>query len=499
MGRRPITNPLEYMQMARRRWLWILVPSVLISGATIVGSRFLPKSYLSEALILIEAQKVPTDMVQPTVSNDVAQRLESIQEEILSRTQLSEIIQKYGLYRNQHLTADAEVTRMLGNISVQPIMDPSHRNAPVTAFRISFSADDPLLAQEVTADLSNLFINDNLKLRSQQALGTEAFITGQLQQADQTLHGLESQLKELKSKYMGALPEQQSANLTVLGQLQTSLQTNADALARAEQQKTYLTSLEQAVAQLGPGATPQLPTPPSQAEQDLRKAKTSLAVAKQQYTPEHPDVISLKAQVKALEAQVAAEKAATAKAAPPKSPAAASNASPLGPQGQSQIAVLNKEIEQRTKDQAAIQAKINQLQGRIDQLPDVEEQLTNLQNAYNVAKANDTVLLQKKAAAEMGAAMEQQAQGEEFRIMDPANLPQKPDSPNLLQIDGLGSAAGLMLGLGLAFLIEMRDAVVRSDLDVAYYTKMPLLAALPALPPAPAPVSAIPAPAGEAG
>ncbi|MGH9479222.1 MAG: GumC family protein [Terriglobales bacterium] len=498
MARRPTTNPAEYLQLARRRWIWILVPAIVVAGATVAGARYLPKTYRSEALILVEPQRVPTDFVTPTVSSDVALRLETIEEQILSRTQLSQLIQQYGLYRGLQLTPDQQVTRMLGDIIVVPTVDSTRPNSPITAFTITFSASDPVLAQEVTSKLSSLFISENLQARSQQAEGTEAFISGQLTQADQTLHTLEGQLKQLKSQYMGSLPEQQSANLTVLGQLQTALQTNSDALARAQQQKTYLTSLGQAVEELGPNGAP-MGTPPDPLSVELRNAKTQLAIAEQQYTPEHPDVISLVAQVKALTAQVAAEAAAK-----PKPKAGAKAPAPgLLPQDQGQVALLDKEIQQRTKDQTAIQTKIDAMQKRIEQLPEVEEKLTNLQNSYNVAKANDTVLLQKQAAAAMGAAMEQQSEGEGFRMIDPANLPLKPYSPNLLRIDTVGACGGLVLGLGLAFLMDMREGVARNELDVAYYTKMPILAALPtlpkaALPPAPLGLSGASAASGEA-
>src|SRR6185437_4644884 len=251
MARRPITNPLEYLHMARRRWIWILVPLVLVAGITAVIARKLPKTYTSTSLILVEPQKVPADFVKPTVSGDVALRLESIEEQILSRTELTKLIKKYGLYLGKGLTEDGQVTAMLSDVQVDPVMDPSHpERPPMPAFRISYSSYDPSLAQQVTGELANEFITGNLNSRAQQAVGTETFIDGALQQESQNLQTLQTQLKDLKSSYMGSLPEQQQANLTVLGQLQTQLQENADALARAQQQKTYLTSLTSAVNSL---------------------------------------------------------------------------------------------------------------------------------------------------------------------------------------------------------------------------------------------------------
>ncbi|MGH9519042.1 MAG: hypothetical protein ACRD2D_05305, partial [Terriglobales bacterium] len=338
---------------------------------------------------------------------------------------------------------------------------------------------DPTLAQEVTRDLSNLFISENLKSRAAQALGTESFIDGQVQQASLTLQTLQTQLRDLKSQYMGSLPEQQGANLQVLGQLQTVLQADADDLARAQQQKTYLTSLAEAVSNAGPAAVLAASGQLTPAEQQLTKAKSDLAIAQQMYTPEHPAVIRLQAQVAALEKQAASETAAAAAPAKPGPKAAA--APKLTPQVQSQITVLDQEIKQRLQDQKDAKAKIAAIQGRIERLPEVEEKLSNLQNAYTVAKANYTALLEKKSAAATGAAMEQQAEGEEFRLVDPANLPQKPVSPNIPRIELMGVVGALLVGVGLAFVMEMRDAVVRNEADVAFYTELPMLAALPRL------------------
>lgn len=478
MPRRPIANPAEYLNIARRRWAWIVIPALVIAAATAAAIRKLPRMYKSSALILIEPQRVPTDMVQPTVSGSVMDRLEYIQEQILSRTQLSEIIQRYGLYRNQGLTPEEQVEKMRTDIAVLPVIDPNGgARANVPAFRIQYEASDPVLTQQVTHELSTLFISENLKTRSQQAQGTEQFIGSQVQQASQTLQGLENQLKTLKSQYMGSLPQQQSANLQVLGQLQAVLQADDDSIARAQQQKSYLTSLAQAVSSMG-GQTV-VGAAPTPVELQLRQAKAALAQAEQLYTPQYPEVIRLKAEVAALTSQLPAP----AKPEKGKGKTAAAADSNLPPQLQGQVKVLDEEIAHRQKDEAATRAKITELQARVERLPEVEEKLANVQNAYDVAKANYTSLLLKQQAAQTGAAMEQQAEGEEFKIVDPANLPLKPSSPNVDQILLLGCLGGLGVGLALGYGAEMRDAVVRGELDLAYYVPAPMMAELPRLRP----------------
>jgi protein tyrosine kinase modulator len=455
-----------------------------VAALAVVVGRKLPKLYTSEALILVEPQQVPTDFVRSTVSGTVADRLEFIQEQILSRTQLSQIIAKYGLYQDKSYTPDQKVTQMLQDITVKPMVAGNSDSPKVTAFRISYQGPTPTLAQEVCRDLSQLFISENLTVRAQQAQGTETFIDGRLQEATQQLMSLEGQLKQLKSKYMGSLPEQEGPNLQVMSQLQAQLQANADNLARAQQQKTYLTSIEQAVRGGGVVA-PAAPQPPNPMETDLRNAKAALAIDEQLYTPAYPEVIKLKAQVSALTAQIAAQKKDAAKTTPSK----AKPASGLPAQDQGQIAVLNQQIQEYLAAQKKINKQIADMQTRIERLPEVEEQLSNLQNSYDVAKANYTNLLEKKAEASTGAAMEQQAEGEEFRIVDPANLPQKPSSPNFVRIDILGGLGGILLGVGVGFLMEMRDAVVRNEADLEFHTKVPILATLPLLGPAALPAA----------
>ncbi|MGH9485959.1 MAG: hypothetical protein ACRD1F_12980, partial [Terriglobales bacterium] len=311
MARRPITNPLEYLGIARRRWVWMVAPFLVIAAVTAVVARRLPKLYRSDALILVEPQKVPADFVKPTVSSNVAERLESMQEQILSRTSLSHLIKQYGLYRGSGLSIDAEVSLMLNHITVTPIGDPDARQQAITAFRIAYENPNPVLAQQITGKLAALYIADNLRARSEQSQGTEQFIDGRLAAAQQKLASLETSLRNLRLHYMGSLPEQEAANLQVMSQLQTAMGANANSLARAEQQRAYLTSLGEAVEHRGPGGALLAGAgAPTADEAALQQAQAQLAVAEQMYTPAHPDVIRLKAKVKALTAQVRAGRAA---------------------------------------------------------------------------------------------------------------------------------------------------------------------------------------------
>lgn len=245
MARRPITNPMEYLQILRRRWIWILAPAVLISVGTAGVARKLPRLYTSESLILVEQQKVPADFVKPTVSSNVASRLESLEEQILSRTQLSAIIQKFGLYGGHGLTEDEQVTQMATDIAVTPIYvgTADRMTDQVSAIKVAYQGPDPVLAQQVTRELTTLFTEENMKSRSQQAIGTEGFVDNELTQATQQLQDLENQLRVVRATYMGSLPEQQGANLQLMGQLTATLQADTESLAQLESQKKSFASM----------------------------------------------------------------------------------------------------------------------------------------------------------------------------------------------------------------------------------------------------------------
>jgi len=324
-----------------------------------------------------------------------------------------------------------------------------------------------VLVQQVTRELASLFIQENVQTRAQQALGTKNFIDSEVQKATQQLQQDENELRNLKLQYMGSLPEQEGANLQELGQLQTMLQTNSDAIARAEQQKTYLASLMQAVTQ--PVSAEAAPSPLAA---QLQQKEVDLATAEKKYQPDYPDVIQLKTEVAALRAQIRA----SAKGPVAKAPNGASIAQMKG-----EIHQLDQEISQRKQKQTQIEARIHSMQTRVERLPEVEEKLAGVQREYSTAKENYVSLLQKQDAAAMAAAMEQQAEGEEFRLVDPANLPQVPVTPNVPKLDLLGVMAGVTLGGVLAFAVEMADSSVRNERDLEHYLGSVPLALIPEL------------------
>jgi uncharacterized protein involved in exopolysaccharide biosynthesis len=201
------TPPLqEYWAVLKRRRWWLILPLVVGWGLVLAASWFIPEQYKSQTVILVEQQKVPANYVQPNVTMDLQGRLQSMSEQILSRTRLLGIINKLNLYSNErgHTDPDSMVDRMRKDINIELVT--TARGAELTAFKISYTGPSPMVVQQVTGELTSLFIDENLKTRTQASEDTTAFLENQLSEARRDLDEQERRLREFKSKYLGELP-----------------------------------------------------------------------------------------------------------------------------------------------------------------------------------------------------------------------------------------------------------------------------------------------------
>lgn len=466
MQRRPLTTLSDYLDIARRRWKLVLIPSVVLPILVLLVSLRIPKIYKSETLILVEPQKIAADYVKPTISGDVTDRLQTISQQILSRTRLQKVIDQFGLYQKERATKSQEeiIDAMRADITVDIVADPRPERKSIGGFRVAYFGRDPHTVQLVAQQLAALFIEENLKVREQQSEGTTEFIENEVVKTKTLLDQQEADIRRFKSEHMGSLPEQQNANLQLISQLQALLQTNNDALSRADQQRIYLESM---LATLEKSSDE---TPKTELQSQLDTARGNLAAAERIYKPGHPDVQRLRSQVSALESQAAATR--------DKSPSVSAG-SPY--QLRSQLMATNQEIKQRRARQGQIESQMRALQGRIESLPAVEMRFAELNRDYESTRAQYKILLEKKGASSMAAEMERRAKGEQFRVLDPANLPQMPVKPNLLQVNMLGLLGAIGFGCVLAGLAEARDQALHSRKDAEYYLGVPVLIQLPEL------------------
>jgi polysaccharide chain length determinant protein (PEP-CTERM system associated) len=471
MPRRTPSEIREYLDIARRRKWALIVPLVAISLGTFFVSLMLPRKYRSETTIVVEPQKVPNSYVQSTISSNVSSRLEAISEEILSRTRLQKIIDQFGLYRSmrRRMSGEEIIELMHQDISVDidTVQSSDDRNKKVASFKISYSGSDPKLVQQVTRQLASAFIEENMKDREQEAEGTTDFIQSQLEKARQTLQEQDQRIQEFKSSHPGALPNQQQSNMQMSAGLQTMLQSNSDALSRAEQQKNYLATMLESMTLLRPAKSSK-----TVLELDYENKNMELIAAEQKYRAKHPDVIRLQAELNELKAQVDKERSLDV-------PVDDRTQTPA--QSQTELNGLTEAIKRYTARQHELEKQIQLLQSRMTTLPQVEQRLTDLTRDYEASKSNYENLLAKLNSSSLAEDVERRAKGEQFRILDPASDPGKPFQPNLVQIDLMGLLAGLGAGIGLALLMELADHSLRNENDVSYYAAIPVLASIPPL------------------
>ncbi|HEY2471974.1 MAG TPA: hypothetical protein VGI45_29585 [Terracidiphilus sp.] len=467
----------KYLDILRRRHIYFLVPLFLGWLAVWGLSWVLPTTYKSSTLILVEQPTMPQNYVAPNVNDDLQDRLQSITQQILSRTRLISIIDKLGLYAGieRLKTPDDKVDAMRKDISVDLVRD--SRNGEISAFRVNFSAHNPVLAQKVTTELYQLFINENGRVRLQESEGTTSFIQKQLEDARVTLAAQEAKVKQFQTMHQGALPTQQTSNLQILAGFQGQLQNEQDSLNTAKQQKVYYQSLIEQYRNLhatGRSVDGE-PTEVTAVDQELRRLKAQLTDLQSRYTDSYPDVQRVKAQIADTEKQkrqlLAAPKTGS-------KPGTEAESTPLL-QLQSQLEANQLEIGSRERAISGLQARIGEYQGRLNAEPGTEQELAEITRGYDQSKANYDDLQKKKNASVMATSMEQMQQGERFTMLDPPSLPTKPDSPNRLKFCGYGIATGLGLGFLVVLLFELLDDRMHSEKEIKTLLAVPIMAEIP--------------------
>jgi len=481
----------KYLGVVKRRHIHFLIPLFIGWVAVWAASWVLPPRYESTTLILVEQPSMPKDYVTPNINDDLQQRMQSITQQILSRTNLLHIIDKFHLYSREHGEAnpDDKVAGMRKDIDIELVRDARNQ---ITAFNVSYTSRDPRLAQEITGELTNLFINQNLEVRQHQSEGTTQFLETQLEAARKDLSDQEDRIRQFKAQHVGEMPGQLASNLQILQGLQTQLQSAEDSLNAARQQKVYLQSLADQYRTLqgpvkGSDGTPiGLPA----IDQQLQKLRAQLSDLSSRYTDQHPDVRKVKEEIARTE-RLRDQLLASLKSKPTdgvgdagggqiSSSTDLTQASMLAPL-ESQLRSNQVEISNREHSIAALKVKVDDYQARLNTEPIREQQLADLTRGYDQSKLNYDSLLKKKNESSMATSMELLQQGERFRVVDPPSLPQKPEFPDRLKFCGIGLGIGLALGVVVAGAFEMLDDRMYSAKEIRKVLSSDVIGEIPAI------------------
>ncbi len=477
----------DYLEILRRRWWIMLVPAVVGCVGTYLYSRTLVDRYTSKTLVLVEQQKVPDSYVKSVVTGDISALLGTMQEQILSRTRLQPIIEKFNLFKDDkgHVPMEDLVARMRGSIAIAPVKSLTSNSGDLPGFTISFTSGDPRLAQQICAEITSMFIEENLRLREQSAVGTTDFLKDQLEDAKRNLDAQDAKLADFKRKYMGSLPGNTQTDMNMLAAFSSQLDAVTNQLSRAQQDKAYQESLlAQQVANWQASQKPG-EVHEDTLQQQLAVLQAQLSAMQGHYTADHPDVVKLREDISALKKRIADSVASASASSNDKTstPTQATNRPepPAIQQLRFQLHQAEILIKQKTAEQARLKQQLATYQARLSMTPAVEQQYSELTRGYQTALQFYNDLLAKRNSSEMAMNLERRQQGQQFRVMDPADLPEKPSFPNRPLFAGGGLGVGLALGVGITLLLEMRDKTLRTENDVEHFLGLPTLATVPVI------------------
>jgi len=461
-----------------RRYWWIpTFMSLTLGTLGLAAALVLPKKYTSSTLVLVEQPTVPTKLIEPVITNDLNQRMASMKAQILSRSRLEMIINKFNLYPDKRTTTHLEdlVEKLKGSINVeliQPLAGSADREPP--GFNVSVTFDNPQLAQQICQEITSAFMEQNATIRVQNSNKVSQFLTQQLEDAKDKLEEQDKKLAQFKAEHPISMPDQEPANLAMMSAMQSQLDAATQALARAQEDKSLNETLLSQQEATWKGTQIGSQNPETQ-EQQLQTLQDQLAALLAKYTPEHPDVIKLKTQIDDLKKKMA-------QAPGEKSSIDAKQAALREPPSLQQLRAKIKQddviIADLTRRQTQIQDQIRGVQGRLQATPVVEQQLKELTRNYQTASDIYNDLLKKRESSVMATDLEHQQEGENFRVVDSPSLPSTPSFPKKSMFLGGGLAGGLMLSVAILYMLALSDKAMYNERDIELCLRLPVLAAV---------------------
>jgi polysaccharide biosynthesis transport protein len=470
----PSTQIREYVDLIRRRKLWILLLTLGMFITITVVAMQLPNIYKAETVILVNPQKVSEGIVQQSVTGSVADRLSTIRQEMMSPTQLEVLIKELNLYpKLRGKVSDQElIARMQKSTSIE-VLDAGGQR--LSTFRIQFTDTDRNQVAPVANRLASLFIERNLNARQSRINGTSEFLETELQETKRQLEEKERLVQDVKSRHIADLPDSKGYHLEEMNRLRDQLRNSQDQINRDRQSKVYIQSMAGMSAQtidLDQQGTAS--KSPYQAQ--MQKLDMQMKDLEVRYGPNYPDVRKLRNQINELKAKMEAEKPAGETADPQVSSTPHATQNPVL---EAELHKLDQDIDDQVKVQAALQKEIQFHVDKLQQVPIFEQQVSGLMRDYDSIQTHYNQLQTKKLDAVMAGELETHQAAERFEVLDPAVPPLKPSGPRREMMIMGGLFFGLLCGVGVAFLVEVSDQSVRHEREAAQIFGKPVLAGIP--------------------
>lgn len=465
----------DYLSILKRRWWQMLAVSTMILAAAIATAIFLKPVYQSTGTILVESQQIPTDLIKATVTTYADERIQVIKQRVMTRDNLNRIIQKYQLYPEKidSETTSTLIDEMRNAISVELLnadMPGSSGGKATIAFKVGFEYVRPEIAHKVANELVTLFLDENVKARTERATETTEFLTQEVDRLKVELEGVENKVATYKQEHANSLPEHLDMHMGMLQRADLEVK-ELDRDYKATQEELRYLDVElastKASAKKGAGGDEAV----SQIS-ELDKARAELDRALVLYKESHPTIRALKRKIETLEkGAVAPSQINTTKTDIATDLVVAKI--------QAQMESARVRLKSLAEQKRGLQSKTSQLQGQVTQSPQVERGLFMLMRDYENAKSKYEEVKSKQVNAKIAENLESENKAERFSMLEPPIFPDKPIKPNRKKIIALGILLGLAGAVALVAMLEALDKRVRGVESLTALVNMRPLVIIP--------------------
>ncbi|MBI5237000.1 MAG: chain-length determining protein [Deltaproteobacteria bacterium] len=460
----------DIIKIIKRRRRGFIVSAFAIFLLSVLITLVWKPVYRSTSTILIEEQEISKEYVMATVSSYAEERLQTINQRIMSGARLLEVINRFNLYadKRDRLTTEEIIENMrkkdikFETITAEVVDRRTGRPTSATiAFTVSYEGKDPVVVQQVANVLASLYLEENIKVVGQQTAGARKFLEEEMKSVQSKMVELERKIAAYKEKNPHALPELLQFNLQILDWSEKNYEQLNDQLRTLREKESYL---QTELATMAPDTM-------NQDKDRLKELRVKLVSLMTRYSDEYPDVIKTKAEIDALEKKLQSKGSKPVAVEEPDNPSYVALAS--------QLASVQSEIKSAIRQIEGLDKKRDEYRRRLEISPRVEEGYKNLTVERNNIQAKYDDLMKKFMDAKVAAGLEEGQMGERFTLIDPARLPEKPVRPNRPVVLLIGLVLGIGAGIATASLQEAADFSARSSEDMKMNFSFPVLAEIP--------------------
>lgn len=484
----------DYIDVLRRNVRWIIGPIFAGLVVSTVVAFFLEDTYISRALIRIVPQQISGDLVQNASAQDMTDRISGLEQLIVSRTTLTNLINSDGLYKSELKRAPMEdvVNKMHAAITVRPVQGVTNvQGRGLPAMEVSFKYRDRVLANKVCSELVSRFMSLSSQETSDSQSSANGFLKGEMETAKADLDATEQKLSDYRVRHAGSLPEEMQGNLQQMTAVEQRLSSLSDAATRASEHQMLLESALRIakdrvnaihnIAQVSPGQSEKT----SELDKEISELETNIASMKDRYTAAYPDFQAAQERLAVLRRQRdEAGKPSTSKAAATESPLVARERIDAQSQIDSlegQLKAVNLEQQQISHEMMAANSQLKGFQARLDSSPGGEREYSDLLRERDTAKQKFLDADAKVHRSTVSLHLEQNKQGETLELIDNPSLPSEPTEPKRALIIPIGAVGGLVLGIILVAIREVKDTSLKNLKDARAYTQLSILGSIPLL------------------